>query len=117
MSKAERKGNGTFAAGHAGLGGRPRKPECPYLTILRKAVPPGRWAVIVEMAVKAAELGDADARAWLLDAISAQAELRTLFDIELGNPVNPVEAALADLHAGRIPGPGPLPGHPLPGPG
>lgn len=84
---------------------------------LAKSHHAGPLGAIVDHAVKAAELGDADARAWLLDAISAQAALRTFFDIEIGNPVNPVEAALADLHAGRIPGIEPLPGHPLPGPG
>jgi len=61
-----RDAHGRFAPGNPGGPGRPRRSvEADYLRTLSDAVPPERWAAIVEAAVSEAEAGDAAARAWL----------------------------------------------------
>jgi hypothetical protein len=61
-----RNPNGTFAPGHPGGPGRPRRAvEAHYLTAISEACPPDTWKQIVDRAVKDALDGNSSAREWL----------------------------------------------------
>ena len=111
----ERQTNGTFALGHAGGPGRPkRSTEENYLQVLSEQVTLKDWTEVVQRALDDAKNGDNRARDWLgkylmgdkpavamllkpestIDAVAVAAELRkdpdslTLTDIKAGGVVN-----------------------------
>ncbi len=62
----QRSPKGTFAKGHPGGPGRPRRAvEDAYLVAISEACSPEKWKQIVERAVEEALGGDARAREWL----------------------------------------------------
>ena len=63
---SERLPNGTFAAGHKGGPGRPRREtEREYLDCLVGAVSLSAWRKVIAKAVADAKAGDTKAREWL----------------------------------------------------
>lgn len=81
----ERGTDGKFLPGNPGGPGRPpRLVERDYLLALSDACPLDRWQHIVEKAIRQAEGGDAQARAWLAKYLCAGATLsKKLSDEEL----------------------------------
>ncbi len=62
----KRNANGTFAKGHSGGPGRPRRSvEREYLLCLAESVTLDDWKAVVDRAVVDAKRGDARARDWL----------------------------------------------------